>query len=352
MTVPVAVLSTTDPVLRDTAAFNVLVAGPGTAVLRQDLDRASRTLRRTISDITGVVDDVVVPLEHACWGCAIREDSLPTLGRMAGSGRWERILFALPVAADCMPITAALAHPVVAGEHGLRLASAASVVELPTLRRDLFDDDPLAVRDLALSDDDGRCFGEAVAGQLRHAGLVLTVGADEVGHALVEHVRGATTTRLDLYEAGLEHLFPTVRTRPRITARPDLQGLSDQVWTLELVSTRPLHPERLLAGIEGMALPDVIGRGRFHLASRPHTLCEWDGVGGQLSIAAAGRWPGGGRSTRLVFTGVGDPEVRAALLQAFSACVCTDHEMSTGAVRPWIDDDGFDPWLGTRHQAA
>ena len=79
MTVPVTMLSSIDSVLRDTAVFSVVTDLPGTGVLRQDLDPTAGTLHRVISDVTGIVQDETIPMDHTCLGCAVRADLLRAL---------------------------------------------------------------------------------------------------------------------------------------------------------------------------------------------------------------------------------------------------------------------------------
>ena len=109
-----------------------------------------------------------------------------------------------------------------------------------------------------------------------------------------------------------------------------------------------MHPGRFMDHLDSLAADTVCSRGRFYLPSRPRTVGEWDGVAGQLSIADAGSWPCRDRSTRLVFTGIGD--IRAELVKAFNAVLMTDREIT--AAGNWTRrDDGFDPWLGHRNVA-
>src|SRR6478609_5262724 len=108
---PIIILSTTDPVLRDTALFSILTDLPGTGVLRQDLDPDTGTLRRRISDEGGVIEDRTVPLDHPCLGCALREDALPSLETMVSVGRWQRIVLALPVSASSWPPSSRCSTP-------------------------------------------------------------------------------------------------------------------------------------------------------------------------------------------------------------------------------------------------
>lgn len=245
MAVPVVILSTVDPVLRDAALFSVLTDLPGTGVLRQDLDPHAGTLRRVISDETGVAEDQTVPLAHTCLGCAIREDSLPSQDSMIGSGRWQRILWALPVSADTTPAAGPLANPDIATRIGAELAGVVALADTDTLTEDVMGDDLLADRGLALSADDRRSVGEALAAQLGHADLVLTIGSDKVGTTLGDHLRGVRAQRAELFGTPAAQLFlpryaqhtAEARIDPRLVLPPDASD-ANGVWSLDLSTRR------------------------------------------------------------------------------------------------------------------
>jgi G3E family GTPase len=353
MPIPVVVLSTTDPVLRDSALFSILTDLPGTGVLRQELDPVAGTVRRSIGDEHGTVEDRTAPLEHACLGCALREDALPALDGMVGSGRWDRIVLALPVSAQTPPAARALSDPDTAARIGIELTAVVTVVDADAMVSDLFGDDLLADRGLALSDDDRRSVGEAVALQIGHADLVLTSGSDPVGRSLTDHLRGVRTTRSTLFTGTSERIFaaryvaPVAEARidPRLVVPPDAVD-GNGVWSLDLSSRRPLHPRRFADAIPLLAAGRVRSRGRFHLAGRPGTVGMWDGAGSQLSIGDAGGWEGFAPSTRLVFTGIDDS--RVPLMRAFAGALLTDKEIAAGPQHWATVDDGLDPWLGER----
>ena len=342
-----------DAVLRDSAVFCALTESGRTGVLRQDLSSVDGTIERVVLDAGGIVEKATVPLEHTCLGCAVREDSLPVLEGMVASGRWERIVVAMPVSAALSPLSRPLADRRITGRIGAHLAATVAVVDVDDLQSDLFGDALLAERDMALAQDDRRSVGEAVSVQIRHADLILTTGDSATGSTLVDHLCGDGSARGSLLEIGPElffrrhvHRLAEARIDPhrvRPAAVPDAHG----VWTLDLASPRPMHPGRLLEQLGALADDAAYGRGRFQLASRPRTAGEWDGVGGQLSIGNAGPWPDTARSTRLVYTGIED--VRDRLRAGFADVLVTDQEM-TGGDRWRLTDDGFDPWLGQRHQ--
>ncbi|MTD16731.1 cobalamin biosynthesis protein CobW [Nakamurella sp. YIM 132087] len=352
MTIPVVIVSSIDPVSRDTAIFGAVSDLPGTGVLQQDLDAASGSLRRVISDETGVLEERVTLLEHACLGCAIREDSLPTLEAMAASGRWQRILWALPVGADTPPAARPLADPENAGRMEVELAAVIALLDTDTAVADLMGDDLLDERGLALAEDDRRSVGETLAGQLRHADLVLVTGDNPVGTALVDLLRGRGSRRRNLFETPGEELVQRRYSHSRAEARIDPRSpvLPDAIggagaWSWTLSSDRPFHPDRFLDRLDELVVPDVLSHGCFRVAGRPDQVGEWDGAGSQLSIGDGGDWHPFTPVTRLRFVGTGPRPT--GLEQVFRELLLTDEEMADRD-RYLHTDDGLEPWLGER----
>jgi G3E family GTPase len=369
-TIPVSVLATTDPVLRDSALFGLLMDAPGVVAVRHDIH--AEHLRRVVLDATGVIEDVIVPLEHACLSCAVREDAVPTIARLARDGRWTQVLLALPVSAEPLPAARALA---IAAEPGgaldhTRVATSFTVVDLDALQQDLFGDDTLAERGLELTADDERSVGEALAAQIEQADLVVTSssspGATPSG--LLDRLRGAGTRRVDgLHALSASHLAAATHSPARAERRAHPLGAvvftgpgglpGDRSWTLELRSTLPFHPERLLDHIEELSAGGLRARGVFHVADRPGLACLWDGAGGQLAFADLGPWPevcaGTKPHTRIVVVGVADDRnlgldgERQRLHDAFHAALCTPEELAAGVEWLWREDH-LAPWLGAR----
>ncbi|MCB7135611.1 CobW family GTP-binding protein [Cellulosimicrobium marinum] len=379
---PLSVLATTDPVLRDSAVFGLAVGGAGTVVLRHDIHASEGELRRVVVDGTGVVEDVRVPLEHACLSCAVREDAVPTLRRLAEEARWDHVVLALPVAAESLPVTRALSAASAPGGdlERLRLATVLAAVDVETVEHDLLGDDLVDERGIALTPDDERAVGEVLAAQLEHADLVVTTGSPDAaptGSGLVDRLRGAGTRRLDglhgLDAADLaagrhDAALGERRAHPLGAKGAGRHGGTrrrpgDRSWTLELRSGRPFDPERLLARIEDLGTGRLRSRGVFHVANRPDSLCAWDGAGGQLCIGGLGTWDDATSAeghrvephTRIVMIGVTDPDAddeRDRLLAAFREVLATPEELSDGGLR-WLGrDDVLAPWLGARSDAA
>ncbi len=371
----VTALTSIDAVLRDITTFTTLSEVPRVVVVRHELSEedGEGRMRRVVSDATGVVEDVSTRLEHACLSCALREDLMPTLLRLAGSGRWDHALLALPIGGEPLPVVRSLVGGTVAGRpvaERLRLNGVVAVTGAETLLDDLFGDDLLADRGLQHSVDDRRAVAEVLAHQLEQADLVLVEGlaehpsvsgpvADSVPvRTLLAHlvarpalvgpgphdVRGR-----DLLDLRTDTRRAAARADPLAVA-PTGAADADGVWTLDLCTWRPLHPQRLQHEIEAMAPVASRSRGRFWLPGRPAAIGAWDGGGGQLSVGEVGHWGDLERSTRLVVTGLGD-DLRSQVADSFDRVVLTDAELAKGR-QWWLSrDDGFDQWMGERDAA-
>jgi len=369
--IPVSVLATTDPVLRDSALFGLLMDAPGVVAVRHDIYEDH--LRRVVQDAGGVVEDVLVPLEHACLSCAVREDAVPTIARLARDGRWAHVLLALPVSAEPLPAARALAAETMPGGDlaHTRIATSFTVVDADTLQQDLFGDDTLVERGLELTVDDERSVGEALAAQIEQADLVVTSSSPSpTTSGLLDRLRGAGTRRVDgLHALSAVDLGAATHSPSRAEHRAHPLGAvavagsggvpEDRSWTLELRSALPFHPERLLDGIEDLSVGGLRARGVFHVADRPGLACLWDGAGGQLAVADLGPWSevcaGTAPHTRIVVVGVADDrgpgagvvDERQRLREAFHAALCTPEEMAAGVEWLWREDH-LAPWLGAR----
>ncbi|GEL46901.1 cobalamin biosynthesis protein CobW [Cellulomonas hominis] len=359
---PLVVLATVGPLLRDAVALGVVVDHPRTVVLRHDIVDGpdGGGIRRVVADAGGVLEDVLVPLAHACLSCSVREDAVPTLERLARDPRWDQVLLALPVSAESLPVTRALgAAAGRAGRlRGLRLASVVAALDLAAFEDDLLGDDLLDERGVALTADDERAVGEALAAQVAHADVVLVAGEPAehpVASDLLDHVRAADGLRVDgVLAADAAALFAGAhdlragdrRLDPRRAAPVPDAPTRHGVWTLDLRADRALHPERLVADVARLGQGRHRSRGRFWVPSRPDSVCAWDGAGGQLSVGEVGTWGRRAPGTRLVFTGVQD--VRADLLAAFEDVLLTADEHARG-LHPWLGrEDVLAPWLGDR----
>lgn len=350
---PTITLCSIDPVIRDLAISSLLCDVPDTLVIRSDIDAANGQVRRVVYDMSGIIEDVVNPLEHACLSCALREDIVPTAIRFAKHRSPAAIVLALPVSAEPRPVVHALHR---AEPHGIAVASVASTVIDEDLCWDLLGDDLLRERDLGLEEDDERSVGETLAHQLETSDIVLSLEPLSGDAAtLLSHLIRDDVATAALHDVPIDRLLarrPENEQYPHgglLASEPTGAAPNGTVWTLDLASWRPLHPQRLLDRIEDLGAGPLRGRGYFWLPTRPDVACVWDGAGGQLSIGTAGLWSRPA-STRLVITGMDfDP---IPLQKAFDEALLTDAELAHDISQWSTHDDGFDFWLGARSDVA
>jgi G3E family GTPase len=352
--IPLVLLGTIDPFLRDAVTLTATLE-PGTVVVRHDLID-EELIRRFVSDLDGVVEDVVVPLDHACVSCAVREDAIPTLRRLAETGRWDRALLALPVAGEALPVARTLVpHLEPNGAlSGFRLASTVGAVDLATFEDDVLGDDLLVERERALTPGDRRSVGEALVGLVEHADVVVATDGTPRAAELLEHLRASDGERvrgLHNLDAGAlfcgEHDPVAGEARVTIDREPDVVGRGHEGYrTVRLTSARPFHPDRLLARIEELGAGRVRSRGVFWVPTRPDSVIAWEGVGGQLSVGEVGEWADAPQRTVLTFTGL-DADL-ANRAEVFDEVLMTADELASG-LAPWLGRaDVLAPWLGDR----
>jgi G3E family GTPase len=354
---PLTILSTVDPVLRDATAMAISLDVPAAVVLSYAM--GSQSIRRTISDVTGPVEVEEVFLNHVCLNCALRQDVIPTLQRLAELDRWKMVALALPVGAEPMAVTEAVAD--IAAD--VRVASVVAIADYASLENDVLGEDLLAERGHGLAADDQRAVGEVLAHQLEYADVVITPDTpseDDHGTGLLDHLRSPGSIHWrGLHELDATRLFGHHHDPRRSARRMDPRHVAPALparlaqgpaWTIDLFSTHPFHPRRLMQSIEELGSGRIRARGRFWLPTRPNSLCLWDGAGGQLAIGDGGSWGDATPSTRLVITGTGSE--RRRLRRAFERTLMTRSELDSGSAQ-WIGaDDGFGPWLGDQSSAA
>lgn len=346
MRVPVVLITGTDPEAMATTMVGLQFDMPYAVAVRHQLDPVTRTLERVVSDVTGVVEREVIELEHACVPCAIREDVLPTVERVARDPRWRTVLVHLPVGAPAGQVCAVLASDTRLARH-LRVASVVTALRGPHLAADLLSDVLLADRGLHQSPEDRRGLGEVTAAMIEYAD-VLVVSGDvlptdlSLVRTLARPDALLVTDPSDLETAAVTgQVHQHGRTRAWTDPRLDTPATasSDDVWVVDLESDRPFDPARLLDGLDALGGGRHRSRGCFWLPTRPHHLLVWDGAGGQLSIGDGGFWGARPARTRLRFVGIG--AAPAHLDAAFRACLSVGPTLLGAA-----DEDGFEPWLG------
>lgn len=358
MRTPLVVVTGVDPHAIDSAMLALSWDLPQAVAVRHRIDPASQVLTRVVSDMTGILEREEIPLEHACVQCAMREDILPTLERLARDGRWLSILSGLPSGAEGDHLAEVLTRDHRLARH-LKLCSVVAAMDTERLTDDLLGDALLCERGWHLNPYDRRGVGEVGCAQVEFADLVL-ISPDPSDKAT------ALTRLLARPDAGIVHGSSELDTSELLRGRHNFTSASqwasptfgDQdlpqldpgaAWRLELISARAFHPERLLDNIERLGSGFVRSRGCFWLPTRAGALLEWGGSGGQLSIGSDGHWGRRTPKTRLVLTGL--DAIPEDVIHAFEETLLTTPETErTGA---WtVMEDGLEPWLGAIRDVA
>ncbi|MGP3985078.1 GTP-binding protein [Streptomyces sp. KR80] len=349
---------------RRTAVDRLLAAVPGSVALHHDLATATEgTVRRTVRDSSGLLETGEAPLVNDCACCALREDLVPELERLAGSGLCRLAVVELWDSVE----PKAMAEVVAAlSDDALELTGVLTAVAPELLVPYLSCGDDLAEVGLAAAASDRRTVADTWARQLEYPSALAIAAAegDEQPEpsdlALLRQLHPtARQVSVDSGElaaaafAGFDLEAAAARQHPACALLPqeaEEHGVTTVVWH----RTRPFHPERLYAALEDLTCAAARSRGRFWLADRPDTLLSWDAAGGALCVENAGPWLAslpdaawemvppmrraaaamdwdpehGDRAQHLVFT---SPALdREGLLELLESCLLTDAEYEGG----------------------
>ncbi|MFG2226019.1 CobW family GTP-binding protein [Streptomyces sp. NPDC048644] len=347
---------------RRAAVERLLHAVPGSVALHHDLESAADgTVERTVRDASGTLDAGRAPLVNDCACCALREDLVPELERLA-AGRTCRL--AVVELWDSVEPKAMAEVVTACGSAKIGLTGVITAVDPALLLPYLGCGDDLVDAGLAAAASDQRTVADTWARQLEYPPVLVLVpgeeAADEADLALLRQLHPtARQVAVDSPElaavavAGFDVEAAAGRQHPACALLPqeaDEDGVSTLVWQ----HTRPFHPGRLHAALEDLTCAAARSRGRFWLADRPDTLLSWDAAGGALCVENAGPWLAslpdaawelvppvrraaaaldwhpehGDRGQHLVFTSPGlDREGLASLLDS---CLLTDAEFAGG----------------------
>lgn len=348
---------------RRAAVDRLLGAVPGSVALHHDHSTAAEgTVRRTVRDSGGTLGTGEAPLVNDCACCALREDLVPELERLAAAGGCALAVVELWDSVEPQAVAEVVAA--LSGD-SLRLTGVLTVVDPELLLPYLGCGDDLAEAGLAAAAGDRRTVADTWARQLEYAPVLVLAPEgegepDPADLALLDQLHPtARLVAMDSVELasvvfeGFDVEAAGARQHPACALLPqdaDAHGVSTLVWH----RTRPFHPGRLYAALEDLSCAAARSRGRFWLADRPDTLLSWDAAGGALCVESAGPWLAslpdaawelvppvrraaaaldwhpehGDRCQHLVFTSPGlDREGLSALLEA---CVLTDAEYLGG----------------------
>ncbi|MER6203327.1 GTP-binding protein [Streptomyces sp. NPDC001586] len=297
MTLPVVIVGGLHSDARRSAVRELLTTVPGSVALHHDLSTAAEgTVRRLVRDASGELSRGEAPLVNDCACCALREDLVPELRRLAADGLTRLAVVELWDSVE----PRAMAEVVAAhGGTALDLTNVITAVDPALVLPYLANGDDLAEAGLASAATDQRTVGDTWARQLEYAPvLALVDGADADTedrallaqlHPTARRVETGTGELARIAFAGFDTEAAAAAQHPacaRLPQEADEAGVATFVWHRH----RPFHPERLYAALEDLACAAARSRGRFWLADRPDTLLAWDAAGGALCVENGGPW--------------------------------------------------------------
>ncbi|MEU4493911.1 GTP-binding protein [Streptomyces sp. NPDC023998] len=334
---------------------------PGSVALHHDLASAAEgTLRRLVRDSSRRLSYGDAPLVNDCACCALREDLVPELVRLAAGGLTRLAIVELWDSVE----PKAMAEVVVAhGGDALDLTNVMTAVDPALVLPYLANGDDLAEVGLVAAATDQRTVGDTWARQLEYAPVLALVNSEEADdedrallaqlHPTARRVPAGSGELAQLAFAGFDVEAAAAAQHPACALLPqeaDEAGVATLVWHRR----RPFHPERLYQALEDLCCAAARSRGRFWLADRPDTLLAWDAAGGALCVENAGPWLAslpdaawemvppmrraaaaldwhpehGDCCQHLVFTSPGLD--RDGLAQLLESCLLTDDEYAAG----------------------
>ncbi|WP_308406785.1 GTP-binding protein [Streptomyces sp. AC555_RSS877] len=301
---PVVIVGGLHTDARKAAVEQLLADVPGSVVLHHDLATAAAgTVVRTIRDTSGILSAGEAPLVNDCACCALREDLVPELRRLAENTAAGLTRLAVVELWDSVE-PKAMAEVVASG--GLTVTGVITAVDPALVLPYLANGDDLAERGLAAAATDQRTVADTFARQLEYAPVLALADSAEadaedrellaqlhptarqvaLGHGDPAGAHGelarAALAGFDV-EAAAAAQHPACALLP---AEADAHGVATLVWHRR----RPFHPERLYDALEDITCAAARSRGRFWLADRPDSLLHWDAAGGALCVESAGPW--------------------------------------------------------------
>lgn len=294
---PVVIVNGLHSEARHEVVEGLLREAPLSVALHHDLSTAEQGyVRRTVRDASGVLSSGDTPLLNDCACCALREDLVPELERMAADGATRMAVVELWDSVE----PKAMAEVIAAGGRGLiEVTSVITAVDPALLLPCLANGDDLAEAGLAAAPNDGRTVGDTWARQLEYASVVAVVDGGTAGdedkallrqlHPTAPQAASGSPELTELALAGFDVESAGAGQHPACALLPqeaEEAGVSTLVWRRR----RPFHPERLYDALEDVTCAAARSRGRFWLADRPDTLLSWDAAGGALCVENNGPW--------------------------------------------------------------
>ncbi|MFJ3705641.1 MULTISPECIES: GTP-binding protein [Streptomyces] len=270
---------------------------PRSVALHHDLSTAvNGTVLRTVRDASGELARGETPLVNDCACCALREDLLPELERLAAEGITGLAVVELWDSVEPKTMAEVIS---VHGRGWAEVTGVITAVDPALVLPCLTNGDDLAEAGLAAAPTDQRTVGDTWARQLEYASVVALVDSHDADvqdraligqlHPTAPRVPAGSAALVELALAGFDVEAAGAAQHPSCALLPqeaEEAGVSTLVWR----EHRPFHPERLFEALEDLSCAAARSRGRFWLADRPDTLLSWDAAGGALCVENTGPW--------------------------------------------------------------
>lgn len=358
---PVVIVAGLHSEARREVVEHLLRLVPGSVALHHDLSTAADgTVLRQVRDASGELSRDEAPLVNDCACCAVREDLVPQLRRLADAGLTRLAVVELWDSVEPKGMAEVVVQH---ATDAVRLTNVVTAVDPALVLPCLGNGDDLAEAGLAATAGDRRTVGDTWARQLEYAPVLAIVGSENADdedralltqlHPTARQVSAGSPELVRLAFTGFDAEAAAAAQHPACALLPqdaDEAGVTTFVWRRH----RPFHPERLYAALEDLCCAAVRSRGRFWLADRPDTLLAWDAAGGALCVESAGPWLAslpdaawemvppvrraaaaldwhsehGDRCQHLVFTSPGLD--RDGLARVLESCLLTDAEYAAG----------------------
>ena len=256
-------------------------------------------------------EEQLVEMSNGCICCTLREDLLNEVARLAEAGRFDYLLIESTGISEPIPVAETFQFQ---GEDGRSLSTVArldtmvTVIDAGSFLKDYQEAEDLAVRGLALGEQDARTITDLLIDQVEFANVLVINKTDLVSPGelatleaiLVKLNPDARILRAEQGRVPLPALLDTRRfdferasqaagwmqtLRGEESSEADDYGITSFVYR----ARRPFHPTRWWNAMQ-LTWPGVLrSKGLFWIASRPDLIGLWSQAGG----AGAGRWTGG-----------------------------------------------------------
>ncbi|MEV0011867.1 GTP-binding protein [Streptomyces sp. NPDC047973] len=294
---PVVIVGGLHSEARREVVEHLLRSVPGSVALHHDLSTATEgSVVRRVSDASGELSRGDAPLANDCACCALREDLIPELERLADAGLTRLAVVELWDSVEPKGMAEVIAHH---GARTLRLTNVITAVDPALVLPCLGNGDDLSEAGLAAATSDQRTVGDTWARQLEYAPVIAVVESDDADdqdralltqlHPTAHQVNADSPELAHLAFAAFDIEAAAAAQHPACALLPqeaDDAGVTTLVWRRH----RPFHPQRLYHALEELCCAAARSRGRFWLADHPDTLLAWDAAGGALCVESAGPW--------------------------------------------------------------